>query len=312
MDKSLSKLHDKPLAPHTSREKGLVEELRTTFRKLPALDTSNCFGSEKMWASNVNHLRELVLNKDPREFLRWHVISSTMFAKFAPYIIPELKYLKGCRDWKTRWCKAIKEFPIGHPIPYWRYPESSGNLIHHAYHLAQFEEKTVMRVDDMDFIFEFGGGYGSMCRLFHNCGFEGKYVLFDLPAFSALQHFFLSSINTEVHSIDSFKAAKSGVVCISDLEQIREILLNHFEAGKSMFVATWSISEAPIDLRNSILPLTSLFKAFLIAYQDHFQEVNNLEFFRDWKAAQQNIEWYEWSIEHMPGNRYLVGGKRGN
>jgi hypothetical protein len=45
-------------------------------------------------------------------------------------------------------------------------------------------------VRGFDFVIEFGGGYGSLCRLFFNQQFKGQYVLFDLPPFSALQHFF--------------------------------------------------------------------------------------------------------------------------
>lgn len=76
----------------------------------------------------------------------------------------------------------------------------------------------------------------------------------------------------------------------------------------SMFIATWSISETSIRLRNSILPLITSCKAFLIAYLSQFQEVDNIEFFKNWTAAQANVEWQDWSIEHLgKGNRYLIG-----
>ena len=308
--KSLSALYDKPLASPTDREKQLVEELKTTFREFPILETANCPASEKEWYKNVNRLRELVLNNDPREFLRWHAISATMFTKYGSYVTPELKHLKSRPDWESRWCKIIKESSVGHPIPYWQYPSSSGNLIHHAYHLAKFEEETAISTNSINFVFEFGGGYGSMCRLLHNDGFRGEYVIFDLPAFSALQEFFLKSIGRTVHSVDSLKTAGNGIVCISDLEQLREILSSDFTVRNSVFIGTWSISEAPIHLRNLILPLTLSFSGFLISYQDQFEEVNNIDFFRNWKVAQRDIEWHEWEIEHMPKNRYLVGKRR--
>jgi hypothetical protein len=306
--KSLSSRYDKPLAPPTNREKELVKELKTTFRDFQNIKTTNCSPAEKEWLNNVNRFKDLVLNYDPREFLRWDVILRTMSVTHANYLSPELKYLKSRHDWNKRWCEAIQESPAGHPIPHWQYPNSSGNLIHHAYHLAQFEEKAAMRVNNMNCIFEFGGGYGSMCRLFYNLGFQGRYVIFDLPAFSALQEFFLKSIGITIHSLDSFKIAKKGALCISDLEQLKAILSNHIEASDSMFIATWSISEAPMDLRNSILSLTSSFKAFLIGYQDRFGEVNNIDFFKNWAVAHGDIEWHDWQIEHIPNhNRYLVG-----
>jgi len=310
--KSLSNLYDKPLPPPTDKEKDLVKELKTTFHDLPLVGTTNCCALEEEWINNTNRLRELVLNDDPREFLRWHVISATMFVKYATYITPELNYLKKRPDWGSRWSGAIEECPAGHPVPYCLYPKSSANLIHHAYHLAKFEEKTGVGVNDINFIFEFGGGYGSMCRLLYNLGFGGNYVLFDLPPFSALQQFFLKSIGARVHSFDSFKKGENGAICISNLQQLRKILSDRIEASNSMFIATWSISEAPISIRNSISPLVSPFDEFLITYQHQFREVNNVVFFGNWKSSQGAIEWYEWEIEHIPENRYLVGKRKAN
>lgn len=308
--KLLSIVFDKPLAPPTNREKELIKELRATFCGLPRLETTNCSPSEEAWVNYMNCLRELVLNHDPREFLRWSIILQTMFVGYARYIITELNYLKSRPKWEDRWREAIKESPVGHPIPYWYYPHSSGNLIHHAYHLAQFEERTAIHVNNIDCTFEFGGGYGSMCRLLYNLGFRGKYVIFDLPAFSALQQFFLKATGITVHSVDTFRMAESGVICISDLEQLRITLSHHIEASNAMFIATWSISEAPIDLRGSILPLTSRFKTFLIAYQDRFEEVNNVDFFENWEDIQNDIEWHSWQIGHLPHNNYLVGKRK--
>jgi len=310
--KFVSRLYDKPLAPPTDREKELIEELRASFCELPISETTNSSDSEKEWYEYASCLKELVINSDHREFLRWHVISGNMFVKYAGYVVPELKYLKASSEWQNRWREAIKESPVGHPVPYWKYPSSSGNLIHHAYHIAKFEEKTKTRINNVNYILEFGGGYGSMCRLIHNLDFQGKYVIFDLPSFSILQQFFLKSIGVEVRFFDSFKTGENGVLCISSLEQLREILSGRIEMSDSMFIATWSISEASIKVRNSILPFVSLFDEFLITYQNQFCEVNNVDFFEDWKALHKDIDWYEWEIEHMRGNRYLLGKRKSN
>ncbi|MBA3034974.1 MAG: hypothetical protein FP814_00615 [Desulfobacterium sp.] len=309
--RTVSSVYDKPLASPTEKEKELIRELKTAFSNLPSLCMTNCSQSEKEWNNNLYRLRELVLNDDPRQFLRWDVILRTMFAAHAGYVFPELKYLRTRLDWNSRWSKAIVESRSGHPIPHWQYPSSSGNLIHHAYHVAQFEEKTKTRVDGMNFIIEFGGGYGSMCRLFYNLGFRGKYIIFDLPEFSALQEFFLKSIGITVCSTDSFNNSKEGAYCVSDLEKLKAIQSNHEEMSNSMFIATWSISEAPIYLRNSILSLISSFKAFLIGYQDQFGEVSNIDFFKNYAVAHSDIKWWDWKIEHLHSeNRYMMGQKK--
>jgi len=310
ISKLVSVAFDKPLAPPTNREKELVSELKANFHGLSQLKMANLLPCEEAWLKNINRLRELVLNDDPREFLRWDVIVQTMFVTNARYVKIELNYLKNHPEWRSRWREAIKESTTGHPILYWRYPVSSGNLIHQAYCLAKFEEQNATHVNDMDFVLEFGGGYGGMCRLLHNLGFRGKYVIFDLPPFSALQQFYLKSTAILVRSVESFNNAENGVICLSDLEQMMDIIPVHIEGMDSMFIATWSISEVPMDLRESILSLTSKFKTFMIAYQHQFEKVNNIEFFRNWMDTRTDIEWCNWQLRHSPNNYYLVGKRR--
>ena len=304
--KLLGTVLDKRLPAPSSEENVLLAELRAAFRELPVFDTANV-PSQAAWLSNMNQLRELVLNQDPRRFLRWEVVSNAMFVSFARYLAKELNYLKHRPDWRTRWDTAIEESSVGHPIPYIFHPTSSGNLIHHAYHLAQFEEKTEVSIADVDFVFEFGGGYGSMCRLFHNLGFRGRYIIFDLPSFSALQVYFLRSLGLPVRSSSDVMKTGSGIICISDLQQLTTLLADQVGARKSLFLATWSISETPLSIRESILPLVSRFQAFLIAYQDRFGEVDNVDFFGNWKETLHNVAWRNWRIEHIPGNSYLFG-----
>ena len=268
--KSLTKIHDKPLAGPTERQKRLIEKLRASFNQLAPIEASGCENSEKEWQNNVRNLKQLVLNDDPREFLRWHLISSIMFVKYSNYIAPEFKYLRQRPDWNSRWSKAIEEVPCGHPLPYYNYPKSSANLIHHAYHWAKFEEKTGIDISKINTVFEFGGGYGSMCRLLYNLGFSGRYIIFDMPAFSLLQKFFLESIGLPVDDSDSHDK-ESAIFCVSETEQLKKAL-NASGQGRSVFIATWSISETPADVRRQILPLIDSFDAYLISYQKHFQK----------------------------------------
>jgi hypothetical protein len=303
---------DKSLPPPTPQELALLKELQDAFRILAPINVSDMPPSEARWASNLNRLRDLMLTDNPREFLRWDVVQDTMFVASAPYLGKELAFIKRTPAWNSRWRQALRESSVGHPVPYPFFPSSSGNLIHHAYHLAQFEEKTGIRVGDANFVFEFGGGYGSMCRLFHALGFHGKYVIFDLPFFSILQEFYLKSIGIPFLSLDEFTTANRGLVCISHPEQVRRFIDNEFEKRTSMFIATWSISETPVSFRNSILPMLCRVKAWLMTYQHAFGEVNNLEFFKQWRHAfDADVVWHDWEIPHLPGNNYLVGRRAG-
>lgn len=304
---------DHPLPSSSANEVLLIDDLRRSFRAFSFSGARNVSPSEDYWLSQSNRLRELVLSGDPREFLRWGVIQKTMFVTFGRFIKKELAYLRNLPTWETRWRKAVRESPVGHPVPYLFYPSSSATLIQHAYHCAQFEEKTAVCISEMEYIFEFGGGYGSMCRLAFNLGFRGKYVIFDLPHLSVLQKFFLKSIGLAVQTADEFGTTGAGVVCISDLEVLQSLLAGRDKGQNSMFVATWSLSEAPIKLRNAILPLVAQFTAYLIAYQDQFGEVNNREYFGKWRELMNGeVVWHAWEIEYLLGNSYLVGKRPTN
>jgi hypothetical protein len=138
-------------------------------------------------------------------------------------------------------------------------------------------------------------------------GFHGIYIIFDLPSFSALQRYFLKTLGFPVQSVTEFVKSRTGIVCVSDLPLLKALIADPQEFKKTMFIATWSISESPISIRESVLPLMSDFQSFLIAYQDRFGEVDNLDFFESWKYTFKNVAWHNWPIEHLSGNNYLIG-----
>jgi hypothetical protein len=306
--RALSSLMSRPVPPPSVAEMDSIRELRATFEHLPVIDTSRLLETEAVWFGYVNQIRECALSGNPREFLRWRPILETMFITFAPYISRELRYLKQLPDWKTRWRDAIREPAVGHPLPYVFHPTSTGTTIHHAYHLARFEERTGQRADETDLVFEFGSGYGSMCRLLFSLGFRGTYVCFDFPSCSAIQRYYLKTAGLPVVSGDEIKNGAPAVVCVSDLDEVKKIL-GQAEGRRSMFVATWSLSESPISVRDRILPLIASFDRFLVAYYDRFGEVDNDEFFRNWQSRQSDVEWARSPVAHMPRNTYLFGAR---
>ncbi|HHT9107003.1 MAG TPA: hypothetical protein ACFYD9_00020 [Candidatus Wunengus sp. YC64] len=278
----------------------LINNLRNHVNNILYSDADNS-EIQPEWVNNVTELVEDINNSDPRRFLQWNVIRNTMFVpKTSSYIVNELKFLiEG--NWHI-WKSATEEVQIGHPDPCIFYPKSSSNLIHHAYHLAQLGNQLKLNITDIDYVLEFGGGYGSMCRLFHNLGFKGKYIIFDLPVFSALQEFYLKSIG--INAKYGANEYTNGVSCIFKTEVLREILNNKESKKKSIFIATWSISETPIY---AILSMLDNFDLFLIAYQKQFGEIDNSNFFSAWKDSLKNYKWYSYEIRHLPNNYYLFG-----
>jgi len=219
--------------------------------------------------------------------ISWPVVQKTMFMGNPRWVAIELKFLKEMPDWNSRWKPAIQESEIGNP-------PNSYNLVHMAYHVALFEKLSNKRVDELDTIFEFGGGYGCMCRLIHTLGFSGKYTIYDLPTFVKLQEYYLNHFDIHPRLLSEKDLAK--------LETVHSF-------KDSLFIATWSLSEAPMDMRRMVLKQVEDFSYYLIAYQIGFEDVSNVDFFRDWGNLRTNIKWHNWEISHIPENYYMIGYK---
>jgi hypothetical protein len=170
------------------------------------------------------------------------------------------------------------------------------------YQLLRAEAMLGRKISELSCIIEFGGGYGSFGRLVWRLGFGGRYVIFDLPEFSALQRYYLSSVGVPLAD----HPGETGVRCICDVDE----LVVESAASRSLFVGLWSISETPSDLRRQILDVVGGLDSFFIAYQDRFNEVDNVRFFTEWAASKPHLNWQETPMGHLPGNRYLVGSVR--
>lgn len=293
------------LPPPGKLEAGLIGELRQSIRQLPPLPAEQPESSAAgIWTRNRVALREKILHDDPRRFLHWEVVRNTMFFSNTPYIAPAFESLRRSDKWQSRWRDALRESRVGFPLKFPDYPASSGNLIHQAYHLSQFEMVSGRSLEEFKSIVEFGGGYGSICRLVYQLGFGGSYFIYDLPELSALQRFYLKMNGHIVLPAGPNGTAQAGIVCLSSLHDLSIKLESR---PIDLFIANWSLSETPLALRAQFLPLVAGARNYLIGYQVRFGEVDNRHFFAAWAAAQPDVCWTDVPIKHLPANHYLIG-----
>ena len=272
----------------------LEKRLKQDAESLPILDVSSGTNAERTWKGHCNRLRTNILEDDPREMLKWWIICHTMNTTgHANWATMYMTYLHDRPDWEDRWFKAIKDPGFGHPTPLTPSRHTSLTIIGHAYQLAQFEARTGVQIDNMSYIFEFGGGYGAMARLVHNLGYEGDYLDYDLPIFKVLTEYYLDS--TGPHN----------VLCLSDLGALSATIKEN-DHNNALFLSTWALSEVPRRLRMQILSLVRNYKYFLITYQPEFKNVNNEEFFRDWQNETDGVSWQTYEIGNV-GSHVLIG-----
>ncbi len=96
--------------------------------------------------------------------------------------------------------------------------------------------------------------------------------------------------------------------CLYDIEKLDEIVSAN-QNKKRLFVATWSISESPLELRNKIIEIVDSFDYFLIGYQNNFGPNDNISLFNKFCEERNDFEWKSIHIEHIPGNYYLFEKK---
>jgi len=150
-----------------------------------------------------------------------------------------------------------------------------------------------------------------MAALIKRLGFKKKYIIFDLPEFSALQKYYLKSLGHRIcHEEKSGGDEESCISCVCDEEILRFMLGNYVDSAlidRRLFIANWSISETPIHIRDGILQMTENFGKFMVAYQELFEGINNIEYFSKWQKGRCDIEWKNCGIQHLPHNHYAFG-----
>jgi hypothetical protein len=204
-----------------------------------------------------------------------------------------------------RWKKAIRETSIGLPKRHEKYRKTSQPLVRHAQGLKIFEQYSGTKIDEIEYIFEFGGGYGGMCRVVHQLGFKGTYSIFDFPELNVLQEYYLKSSNLNVR-FGVPGATEKGVFLISDLKDLESIIPNE---SHGLFIANWSISETPIEFRDAFFKnnIFNKINRYLIVFQHKHCELDNIQYFSRFQTLNNNISWKTQELTTQRNSYYLIG-----
>lgn len=252
------------------------DELKDAFADLPEMEPVEPEHTWRFWAWD---LRQNVAKNDPAEFLTWPGVVGTMFVGNAPYIdyeFDELSYLLTA---------VLVEPKFGKPQTY-KTPslQTSGNLIHQAYHLDQYQGAFV---GELETIIEIGGGYGAMALICNRLGFRGRYIIYDLPEFGLLQQYYLSNVGVD------------NVEFITKIDKRIET---------DLMIGLYSLNEMPLEARHTIIDLCPA-QSYLIAYGAGWGGVDNMAWALD-LMKRKGYNWKHWNIQHLPNSWYLVGDKR--
>ena len=236
------------------------------FNKKYLKNTHNLFNKKIL---NLLKKRELT------NFLRKNFIQKMFFVHNRLFILKELLELKKDKNW-ILYKKLIEEDNVGNPVRYFLYPKSSGNRINHVYHLSVLTKEFNINLKKLNNVFEFGGGYGCMARIFSKINKRTVFTCFDTNIVNLLQYYYLKQNNLDVGF-----SKKNKFHLISNIKKINTRYSN------SLFIANWSLSETPINFRKKFIKSIKNSKLILISFQENFENIDNLKYFKNLK---KNLE----------------------
>ena len=227
------------------------------------------------WDTRAETIQEHLETANLDTFLQWATITATMWVGDAWYIDEEYAALP------PRWREVLQ--PEGFGAPSLSRYNTSGNLIHQAYHLSLWEETTGLRVEDLESIVEIGGGYGAAAKLVFARGFTGKYYAYDLPPFLRLQAHYV--------------AQPTFIPCPfpQDLPVNPDVLFSFY-----------AFSELPLLLRASLLAQVDA-RAWGFAYQNTYDEVDNQIYFTRLILDHPYSRWQTLPSPGFENHHYLLG-----
>ena len=263
------------------------------------------------WLAIAEALERLATSGDAMRFIRWAPIRTNMFYGTTFATIALWWQLRRSPAWQSTWAPLLRHrYDLGHPPPFPLMPSTNAKAIENAFHLHSFEATTGLDFHDSDCVIEFGGGFGSMCRMIHERGFRGTYIIFDLPHSLALQRFYLG-----LHGIATDQKQGPAVHLCSDLDQLNT-LLDAGNVSNVSAISTWAMSEMPISLRDRIQAIMGQDRCrkLLLGYQARFEGVDNVAYFAAFaNRTRPNITWSDVPMRPISGtprdddNFYLLG-----
>jgi len=215
--------------------------------------------SIQYWQEKQVQLLNLIINGDIRNFRSWVPLTDTMEITVNNYIGLEYGALP------PKFIANLKE--------------QSNTGIHQAYHLSQLSDYS-----DVKSVFEFGGGYGCLRKVFDQVIGPADYTIFDFPTLNLIQEYYLEGIDNTT-------------------------LLNTSipEKEVDLFIAMWSISECPATFRNEVFSKVKA-KKYLIAFQEEIEGIDNTTYFKDLQIP--GVKFTIKKIDHLYGGQFYMIGER--
>ena len=146
------------------------------------------------WEGEAEKLEAAFLPEPPSEFLRHPALQWNMVSDSPQVLAAELPELERAYD-AEHLLSVLEEDLVGGPVLGVAKYHTTPNSVHHAYHIHRFVDTTGCVLGDVDSVVEWGGGYGSLAKIFLRWAQRPMtYTIIDIPLMSAVQWLYLSCV----------------------------------------------------------------------------------------------------------------------
>jgi hypothetical protein len=114
-------------------------------------------------------------------------------------------------------------------------------------------------VEEIKTVVEIGAGIGDMADVLRKTGYTGEYTIFDFPELLEMQRWYHKNIDTVLHSNNKY------IADVSDL------------SSADLVIATWSLTEMPLELRDKVVSKLIDTPRWLVAFSNSIFGYNNYE-----------------------------------
>lgn len=259
------------------------------------------------WNKNMIEIEYLFLNNFSFSFLNYSVIKKTMFMYTHKQWRNIQKTFISKYFGKNETFNILQEYNLGKPLLNDMEYATSGNNIHHLYHLVKFFKETQVRSSDINTIVEIGGGYGNMAKIYKKINPNSTYIIIDIPVFSYIQSVYLKTIygSEAVHFVHNNEITiKTGLINIIPLDMKNIYQLKDIIQNTDLFISTWALSESNKNMQDYVKDM-DYFKAkyLLLAYQ---KSSDSFAFAEDIKNITEKYKKiFNQETEYVKNNYYL-------
>lgn len=236
-------------------------EYYQSIRKYYQLDSSTGLINKfvhPVWAKQLTTLGTMIVNGLPDNFLL-HPICLEMFLRvgWKPQQEYELNYIESCGDALRKKIYTLKESSIGQAPYDCKKMNISVNTLGMLWYYARINE---LLSDAPSSIIEFGGGFGSLSRIFKILNDKlTTYTIIDLPEMLSLQYYYLSASLGEDAVAAHLSPEEKVVPGRINLFPVYGI--ESLNISSDLFISTFAVSETPETTQKLVCMNKNFFNA---------------------------------------------------